>query len=271
MTLKTIICENLIRRTTKKNSLFLGDYVIDPYQNCGFRCSYCDSSFDNTIYVKINAPDVLEKELQTLPKGIIIIGSVHDPYQKAEETYELTKQLLTIIQKQGFPCHILTKSLFILQDLSLLKKCNKVNVTISLVSLNNKVSHIFEGTTPAPLERLKLVKKLNDNNIPAGVALIPVLPKIVESEFETIIQQAQQHHARYLLHKYLELKGDQKHVIFDLIQNHFPQFLSTYQQLYKSSYLPLKKYQNGINQQIKTLCKQYQIQTEIKTKKQKGK
>ncbi|MCK5458581.1 MAG: hypothetical protein KAI20_01710, partial [Thermoplasmatales archaeon] len=116
MEYKLINCDSLLKRITRKDTLFNGKYCIDPYQNCEFGCLYCDSSFEKTIYVKNNSVEILENELQTVEKGVIIIGSVHDPYQRAEQTYEITKKILKTIKKYQFPCHILTKSTLILRD-----------------------------------------------------------------------------------------------------------------------------------------------------------
>ena len=94
MIYKTIRCSSLLNKITKRDALFLGDYTIDPYQNCEFGCKYCDSSNTSTIYIKTNAPEVLERELKNVTKGRIIIGSVHDPYQNIEKDYKITRKIL---------------------------------------------------------------------------------------------------------------------------------------------------------------------------------
>ena len=83
MDYKLINCDSLLKKITRKDNLFNGKYCIDPYQNCEFGCLYCDSSYDKTIFVKENADDILNNELKKVKKGLIIIGSVHDPYQNA--------------------------------------------------------------------------------------------------------------------------------------------------------------------------------------------
>ncbi len=40
-----------------------------------------------------------EKELKNLTKGTIIVGSVNDPYQKIEDQYLITRELLKLIKK----------------------------------------------------------------------------------------------------------------------------------------------------------------------------
>jgi len=64
MNIKEIRVQQLIKTITKKDMLFHGNYTIDPYQNCDFGCIYCDSSLDDTVFVKINALEILKKELK---------------------------------------------------------------------------------------------------------------------------------------------------------------------------------------------------------------
>ena len=110
MLYKQIKVDFLLNKITNKDKLFAGNYTIDPYQNCEFGCLYCDSSFDKTIFIKTNAAEILKKELETAKKGTIIVGSVHDPYQRAEEELEITRDLLKTIKKHEFSWHLLTKS-----------------------------------------------------------------------------------------------------------------------------------------------------------------
>ena len=130
MNYKQIKVDSLINKIIKKDTLFGGKYTIDPYQNCEYGCKYCDSSFDETIYIKSNAVELLKSEITQIEKGIIIVGSVHDPYQKAEEYYKITRRLLKIIQNNNFSCHILTKSNLVLRDIDILSKISKCKVHI---------------------------------------------------------------------------------------------------------------------------------------------
>ena len=140
MTYKYINYEKIVNEITKKDNLFFGDYIIDPYQNCEFGCKYCDSTFDKTIYIKNDFLNKIEIEIKDLSKGTIIIGSVSDPYQNIEKNLFITRNLLKIIKKYEFNAHILTKSNMILRDIDILKQIKNVSLTISIISLDEKVS-----------------------------------------------------------------------------------------------------------------------------------
>ena len=262
MEYKQIHCDSLIKKITKKDTLFNGNYCIDPYQNCEFGCLYCDSSFDKTIYIKKNAAEILKNELQSLEKGVIIVGSVHDPYQKAEQTYEITKNILKIIKKYDFPCHILTKSTLVLRDINLISSM-QCTVTISISSLDEHITNIFEKNVPSPKKRLQTVKTLTEKNVKTGIALIPLLPYIVESELESIVKTTNNWNAQYILHKHLELKGEQKQLFKEILQEHYPHLLLKYKNLYKDRFKPDETHTSKIDKKIHTYCKKYNISEKI--------
>jgi DNA repair photolyase len=262
MKYQLIDCDTIIKKITARDKLFNGAYSIDPYQNCEYGCLYCDSSFENTIFIKINAGNILKHELKQIKKGMVVIGSVNDPYQKAEEKYEITKQLLNVICKNNFPCHILTKSTMILRDIDILSKM-KCRVTISITSLNENISRIFERDAPSPKKRMQMITSLMDHGIQTGLALIPVLPFIVESELEEIVKTTKYANAKYLLFKYLELKGDQKKAFEQVLHNHFPHLISQYRELFKEDFKPNKKYISKLTNKMFQLCSKYNISQKL--------
>jgi DNA repair photolyase len=263
MQYKEIIVNSIVNRITKKDSLFGGKYTIDPYQNCEFGCKYCDSSFDKIIYIKTNAEKRLKEEIKQIDNDLIIIGSVHDPYQKAEAHYKITRKLLEIIKNNNFSCHILTKSDLVLQDIDIISRINNCKVTISISSLKESITNIFEQDVIPPLKRLEIIKKLSKFKINAGIAQIPILPYISDNEFEKIISLSKKDNAKYFLYKYLELKGDQKQFYFDILKNHFPELIEKYKHLYQNSFIPNSNYISKLKTEINKLCKTHKIRNKI--------
>jgi DNA repair photolyase len=263
MTLKSIKVDSVLNKITNEDRLFLGDYTVNPYSNCDFGCIYCDSSFDRTIYVKINAAKILEKELKKNKKGRIIVGSVHDPYQNAEKKYMLTRKILEKIQENSFPCHILTKSDLVLRDIDVLKKIKDCFVTISLASIDETFSSVFEKNVLKPKQRLNVVKKLNSENIKSGVALIPFFPYFSEKNLEELVKLVKSHNALYLLFKHLELKGDQKKYFLNILNKKYPTLIKKYHEEYDVSYMPSENFLNEMSEKINYLSNKYQINTKI--------
>ena len=262
MDYKIINCDSVLKKIIKKDSLFHGNYCADPYQNCEFGCHYCDSSLEKTIYVKANVIDILKKEIEHIKKGRIIIGSVHDPYQNLEKKFKLTRTILETLKDLEFPCHILTKSPLILRDIDLLSQIECM-ITISISSLDDQVVRIFEPEVPSPYERLQTVQNLRNQGIISGVALIPMLPYIVDTELESIVKAAHSVDAQYLLHKHLELKGDQEQLFRNLIEAHYPHLLSNYDLLYDNDFNPREEYIQELNSTLSGYCKKCKISDRI--------
>ena len=263
MNYKPIKVDFLINKITKKDKLFGGDYTIDLYQNCEFGCIYCDSSFDETVYIKKNGPKIFEEELKNIRKGTVIVGSVHDPYQKIEEKELLTRKILEIIQKYNFSCHILTKSDLVLRDVDIISKIKNSHVTISISSLKNDVSKLFEKNVISPNIRFKTIEKLKNFGIRAGIGIIPILPYIVENELENIVKQSKKHNADYILYKHMELKGEQKICFLKELKYFKPELVKKYKKLYKNSYIPDENYLKELKKTIEKICGKYKIKNRI--------
>src|SRR5512139_2591112 len=88
-----------------KTAISSYDYCINPYVGCGHGCRYCYASFmkrftghrepwGDFVDVKINAPQVLKKQLRRAKRGSVLVGSVTDPYQPVEKKYGLTRGCL---------------------------------------------------------------------------------------------------------------------------------------------------------------------------------
>ena len=263
MIYKYINYDKIINRITNKDKLFVGDYIVDPYQNCEFGCKYCDSSYDNIVYIKNDFLNKIQKELICLSKGTIIIGSVVDPYQIIEKELEMTRNLLKIIKKNHFKVHILTKSDLILRDLDILSDMKNITVTVSIISLDKKISSFFENKVPPTMTRLKLIDKLSNEGIKSGLAIIPILPYIIENEIENIIKESLRYQPKYLLFKFLELKGFQKNIFYDYLKVMNRDLLDKYIHLFKDNYSPDPKYVNKINTQIFKYSKKYGLSNNI--------
>lgn len=74
--------------------------TINPYQGCHHRCGYCYATykwspdFYDKIYGKINAPEILESELnkwKNISMLPVMISSATDAYQYAEAKFGITK------------------------------------------------------------------------------------------------------------------------------------------------------------------------------------
>jgi DNA repair photolyase len=172
--------------SVKEDPLFGLKYNLNLYRGCEHQCIYCDSRSEcygienfKDVLVKVNALDLLEKELRSKRvKGPIGTGSMNDPYAPVELRYNLTGQALTIIARYGFPVHIVTKSDLILKDLETLVQINRVHAAVcfTITTPDDTLAKKLEPGAPPSSARLKAMQLLAGRGIPVGVSLMPVLP-----------------------------------------------------------------------------------------------
>jgi len=241
-----------------------------------------------TLSVKINAPELLDKQLSRRAKkseyGIIALSSSTEPYMPIEEKIELTRRLLKVILKYKFPVHIRTKSTLVLRDLDLLKEIDMnailpaelvpklkhgVIISFSISTLDEKLAKILEPGAPRPIERLETMKKCKEKGFFTGVCFIPVLPFLSESEeqIEETIKTAKEYGADFIFVGALTLFGkgptDCKTLYYKFLKRYYPKLMRKYRSLYRIFFAPSKEYQKELEEKSKRLCEKYGIKNRI--------
>ena len=284
-----IFVKTILNKHRRRDSWFLDDYSLNPYQFCDFNCIYCyirsskyGGNMREGLAVKINAPTLLEKELLIRAKrkeyGFIALSSATEPWMHIEKKYELTRKCLKVIAKFKFPVHCLTKSTLILRDLDLLEEIDKnailpsdlsklkhgTLITFSLSTLEEKIAKIFEPSAPKPRERLEALQKVKNAGFHAGIAYIPVLPFLSDSDeqLEEMIRTAKEFNANYVLVGALTLHGIND-LYYKVIEKHFPELLSKYKQLFKIFSQPGRDYQLRLEKKAKVFCEKYRVRYRI--------
>jgi DNA repair photolyase len=163
------------------------DYVINPYVGCQHACSYCYARFmkrftghqepwGEFVDVKINAPDLLAKEIKKKKKGTVWVSGVCDPYQPLEGKYQLTRKCLEILARHDWPVAIQTRSPLVVRDMDIFRKMKNIEVGLSITTANDEIRKIFEPQAPPVGERIKAVGLLHQNGIRTYVMIAPILP-----------------------------------------------------------------------------------------------
>ena len=148
-----------------------GDFIANGVvsHNCFARNShtYLDldagHDFDSKIVVKVNAPDVVRRELAApkWPGEHIAMGTNVDVYQRAEGRYQLMPGILGALLDARNPYSILTKGTLILRDLDLLTasaEVTDVGLSVSVGCTDEDLWRTLEPGTPSPLRRLGRVR-----------------------------------------------------------------------------------------------------------------
>jgi len=185
-----------------KSGLPGADWVINPYNGCLFGCMYCyaaqiarwkhpDEKWGTYLDVKINASEVLKKDLERLAKkegtrdfGEIFFSSVTDPYVGLEAKYKITRQCLETLRDFGYEGNISiqTKSPLVIRDIDILKQLKKVIVGFTITALDDEVSQFLEVNAPTISSRLIALEKLHKAGINTYVFVGPLLPHVIKNK-----------------------------------------------------------------------------------------
>lgn len=171
------------------------EYCINPYVGCAHGCRYCYASFmkrftrhmepwGEFVDVKVNAPEVLRRQLRRARKGSLLIGTVTDPYQPAEKRYQITRGCLEALLERQFPVNILTRSPLVVRDIDLFKQFEDIAVGLSVTTDREEIRRTFEPNAPSIRLRVEALKELHEKGIPTYAFIGPMLPLDPSKIFE---------------------------------------------------------------------------------------
>ena len=128
------------------------------------------------VDVKINAPELLDREIKKKKKGNVWISGVCDAYQPLEKKYQLTRRCIEILVENDWPFTVLTKSPLVLRDIELFKKAKDSEVGFTITTADEKVRKIFEPNAPPIAKRVEALDTLHSAGIKTFVMIAPLLP-----------------------------------------------------------------------------------------------
>lgn len=288
--IREIKAKSLLRKHKKIDSWFVSRYGMNLYRGCLHNCAYCDGraegyyvegEFGKDIDVKINAPELLQKELNPkrkrvpFKKGFIMIGGgVGDSYNVLDKKYELSRKVLNIVSDYDFPVHVLTKSTLVKRDIDILHAINeksKAIVSFSFSGVDDNICKIFEPGVPLASERLETISFLKKEGFPVGVFMMPVIPFITDlpDQMENSIRKFKEAGVDFIIFGGMTLKeGRQQDYFYKVLKENYPDLLHQYEMIYKGDKWggASHQYYESINKLFLQLANKYQIPKRIPAK-----
>ena len=234
-------------------------WTINPYRGCGHRCVYCFArkthtyldfdaglDFDTRIVVKVNAPEVLRRELarRSWQREHVAMGTNVDCYQRAEGRYRLMPGIISALAESGTPFSILTKGTLMLRDLPLLKRAAQdvdVALSMSIGFVDEEVWRTVEPGTPSPARRLDAVRTLADAGLHCSVLMAPILPYLTDSpeQLRATVEAIANAGAKSVTPLMLHLRPGAREWYAAWLKTNYPELVPRYRALYRrGSYLP---------------------------------
>jgi DNA repair photolyase len=290
MAVNEITSKTILIKHKKIDSWFISQYGMNLYRGCTHNCVYCDGraegyyvegEFGKDVSVKINAPELLNRELDPLRKRVpfkksfvLLGGGVGDSYQPLENKYGITRSALELLKKYNHPVHVLTKSILVRRDLDLLTEINqksRVIVSFSFSSVNDGVSTIFEPGVPSPTNRLSAIRDFKAKGLTCGMFLMPVIPFITDTPdmIDVSIKKAREAGVDFIIFGGMTLKdGRQKDYYYNILKSYSPGLISRYASIYPGSPwgMPSDEYYNRLNLRFNEIAKKYNMPRRIPAK-----
>lgn len=238
-----------------KSNLPASDFVINPYVGCPHACKYCYACFMKRFtghneewgsFIDIKHCDKPINVKKITGKSVFL-SSVTDCYNKYEEKYCITRNILNQLTEIDFKLGISTKSSLILRDIDLLKKCKNLSVSVSINTLDERFKDDMDNASSIK-ERLDTLKQLHENGIYTVLFMSPIFPEI--TDFKEIIEKSHSFVDEYYFEN-LNLRGSYKQTILKYIEQKYPELLALYKAIYISGD---KSYWIDLSVEIKEYC-----------------
>lgn len=161
---------------------------------CPFGCRYCYTRGGEVGLAHVDATEILSRfqaflATNTLPFETIQFGYDGDPFASPARGIAMLRQLATFGKHVNFStkASLTDATLNALSDIHSQMEARGTALS-ALVSLSCWDSASFvEPHTPSPRERMHTVSCLRRRDIPAFIAVRPVLPHIGDEEYERIV------------------------------------------------------------------------------------
>jgi DNA repair photolyase len=253
---------------------FWGKYTAHPYVGCRSGCEFCYSrgsrylgrrdpdTFDTLIQVKVNAVELLRKELPRLEHEVISVG---DWQQPAEDRYRLSRGMLEVVRDLGFPLFIVERSPLLVRDLDLLVEINRqtwAGVLFSISNVDPVLKRAFEPRSPGVKRRLQAMARLVEAGILVGTSMMPILPFVGDDErhLEDMVRATKDHGGICVLGGGLTMDGVQAERTLEAARRFDPALEARWRELYnwevggKPSYGPPGAYNARLGLLLREVC-----------------
>ena len=189
---REIACRTVLNRSA------LGGYSLNCYVGCAHACAYCYARFMQRFHphqepwgafidVKLNAIEVLKRQLRRAVPGSVFVSSACDGWQPIESQYGLTRRCCELLLEHGFSIRGLTKSALILRDLDLFAG-HDARVGVTITTPDERLARIWEPGAASVERRWAILDEARRRGIETSVMFGPLLPLL--SDTAEVIESA---------------------------------------------------------------------------------
>lgn len=204
--------KHIVMNCTPNRNYLAFEYTMNLYFGCNHGCIYCyarsnhyekTDNFEN-IRVKEDALRIVRDDLlRKTQKGIVLSGSVSDPYNILERELQLTRHALELLNAFKFGSCIITKCDLVTRDTDVLTDISEhspVSINFSITCSDDETAKKVEPGAATTLERFKAIEHLANNGLITGVLMDPIIPYLTDTEenVREMVKKAKYYGAKYI-------------------------------------------------------------------------
>ncbi len=174
------VCKTILNRSS------ISDYTLNCYTGCTHACVYCYARFMQRFHphpepwgefvdVKMNAVEVLKRQLRRAEPGEVFVSSACDGWQPIESECRLTRRCCQLLLEHGFQVHVLTKSALVLRDLDVLAG-RKATIGVTVTTLDERLRKLWEPRAASVRQRFRVLDEARQAGLETSIMFGPLLP-----------------------------------------------------------------------------------------------
>lgn len=235
--IRETVCKMILNRTS------LGDYSLNCYTGCTHACVYCyarfmqrfhphDEPWGEFVDVKVNAVEVLKRQLRRAEPGEVFVSSACDGWQPIEKQWRLTRRCCELLLERGFRVSLLTKSALVLRDMDLFQGAD-VNLGVSVSTLDERLCRLWEPGAANVAKRLEVIAEAKRRGLPTSIMFGPLLPFLSDSQasLTALLERAAQAGIDRIWVDGLNARPRVWPAVAKLLGRHFPELREPYQRI----------------------------------------
>lgn len=222
----------------------ISDYAVNCYVGCLHNCVYCYARYmrkftnhsepwGQFLDVKINAVELLEKEVKRKTPGSVFFSSTCDAWQPAERKYELTRNCLRIAAEAGFKISALTKSDLVVRDLDILSAAPDASLGCTITTLDESLRRKIEIAASSTEARIRSLEKAKEAGIRTWLFCGPLMPGLTDTQenIEQLFRRFAQMGLSGVNIDKLNFRSGVLESCIDLLQRFYPHLIPLYKKL----------------------------------------
>ena len=236
----------IVRETVCKtilNASSLGGYSLNCYTGCTHRCAYCYARFMQRFHphaeawgefvdVKVNAVEVLKRQLRRAQPSSVFVSSACDAWQPIEAQWRLTRRCCQLLLERGFSVHVLTKSARVLGDLDIFVG-HDAQIGVTLTTLDEPLRQLWEPGADSVADRLRVLDEARRAGLATHAMIGPLLPFLSDTpaQIERLLEQVAGLEVSRIWVDAMNPRPRVWPAVAELLRRHFPHLRSSYQRI----------------------------------------